>query len=310
MPKGVLFVWRHNGLKRLCYICYNGDMKYSIVQDIKVVLALLNIAPAALAEELGVSRIAISRILKGEVYPSDMFLESFYSYAYENPYRSIRLNDLKVQFARDEWDSILFHGARISLEGPIDLTHSRINIDAGQGFYLGETFEQASAYVFADRRSSVYLFDSKALHGLTVLELPVSIEWMLMIAFYRGQLGRFKDHPIVRSIVGQIENSDVVIAPIADNNMYDIINRFARGDLTDKQACSALSASHLGKQHVLKSKAAVEALVMVNRLYLCGLERRDIDEQRRKNAMTSHDKSKLAIETYRRQGNYIEEVLK
>ena len=92
--------------------------------------------------------------------------------------------------------------------------------------------------------------------------------------------------------------------------MYDIMTRFASGDITDEQAIHALSASHLGKQHVLKTIKACKSVKMIDRLYLSKKERMDIEKERKEAADISLDSANKAIESYRRIGNYIEEILK
>lgn len=284
-------------------------MKYDIITDIKTVLTLLDLSSSQLAEELGVARSTVIRILNKQTYPSDLFLESFYSYAYTNKHRQIRLNDLKIQFCKDKYDRILFHGAKDEIVMPIDLNHSRKQIDVGVGFYLGESYEQASSYIFANKKSCVYLFDSFYLDSLKVKEFSVSLEWMLMVCYYREQIDRFKNSKKVQNIIKEIEECDVIIAPIADNNMYELMGQFARGLITDEQAISALSASSLGKQHVIKSQRACYTISPVDRLYLCEAERRDIEKKQMMAAQLASDKYKLAIENNRRKGKYIEELL-
>ena len=88
------------------------------------------------------------------------------------------------------------------------------------------------------------------------------------------------------------------------------MTRFARGDITDTQTMFALKASHLGKQYVLKTKKACNAVEIVDQLYLCEQEKKDIEHQRREDAITSFSQSRDAIEKYRREGKYIEELLK
>ena len=297
-------------LKQLCCICYNVDMKYTIAEDIEAVCTLLSLTPSKLAEKLGVARSTVLRILKGETYPSDLFLASFYSFAYQNSMRSIHLNDLKIEFAVDLYDKVLFHGAKSGLEGDIDLYHSRNDIDVGVGFYLGESYDQASSYVFPYRSSSVYLFDAKELSKLKTMEFTVCLEWMLMVSYYRGYIQDYRECALLQQLIEEVEQADVVIAPIADNDMYETMSRFSRGEITDMQAISALSASHLGKQHVLKSERACHSVHIVDRLYLCVEERRDIERRRKEAAQVALDKSTLAIKNLRRQGKYIEEILK
>ena len=297
-------------LKQLCCICYNVVMKYNVSEDIKIVCKILDISYSKLADELNVARSTVNRIVNNEVYPSDMFLESFYAYAYSNPKHPIKLNRLKIQFAQDLYGDVLFHGARTSIDGEIDLLHLRKDIDIGAGFSLGESYEQASSYIFANNKSSIYIFRVDGLRNLKVKEIEVSLEWMLMVSYYRGQLEKYKNKDVVKKLINEIEQYDVIIAPIADNNMYDIMTRFANGDITDEQAINALSASHLGKQHVLKTSKACASIKMINRLYLSKKERADIEKERKEVAIIALDQAKQSIENYRRIGNYVEEILK
>ena len=283
-------------------------MEYGVIGDIKTVMTLLDLSPSGLAEELGVARSTVLRILNKQVRPSPAILERFYSFSYRNHYRPIKLNELKSQFASDEYGRILFHGAKEMISGDVDLLHSRTKIDLGKGFYLGETYAQASAYVYSVPSSSIYIFDSKKLSSLRCKEYDVGFEWMILVCHYRNRLQRFDASPMVKAIVEEAESYDVLIAPIADNNMYDILNRFADGELTDKQTMTALSASSLGKQHVLKTPLAVSAISVVDRLYLSIPEREEINEAMKQNALISSDKYRLAIESLRRKGKYIEEI--
>lgn len=285
-------------------------MKYDIINDIKVVAKILRLSYSEIAQELNVARSTVTRIVNGQTYPSNSFLEDFYSFAYKNKYHSIELNKLKIEYAKNIYKNLLFHGARKDIEGLIDMSHSQSDIDVGIGFYLGESYEQASSYVFANRQSSIYLFDTSELKNSKIVEFDISLEWILMISYYRGQLSRFEKSPVVQKIIKEVEQSDVVIAPIADNNMYEILNRFARGDITDMQARVALSASDLGKQHVLKSNLACQSVKIVGKLYLCKQEREDIEEIRKERADRVKKESQALIESLRRQGKYIEEILK
>lgn len=285
-------------------------MDYSIVTDIKSVCTLLEITPSALAERLGVARSTVARILNGSTTPGDLFLQRFYSFAYENSFRRIDLNQLKVQFALDAYPCLYFHGTRTDIEGNVDLSHSRKELDMGPGFYLGESYDQASSYVFAFPRSSIYLFSGLKLQGLKVVEYGVDLEWMLLVCFFRRRIDAYASSPLLQDYVQKAMQAEMIVAPIADNNMFETMNQFARGGITDRQAIAALSASSLGKQIVLKTDAACQRIEAVDRLYLSPEERRDIEIARASSAWTARDKAKLAIEKYRREGRYIEEILK
>lgn len=285
-------------------------MKYSVSSDIKTICAIKKRSVSSLSTDLGVARSTVIRLVNKETSPSDLFLESFYSYAYQSTEFGNRLNDFKIRYALEKHNNVYFHGARKEIDGKVDLLHSRDDVDMGPGFYLGESYEQASAYIFGNKKSSVYLFSLTDLKELTIKEFDISQEWMLAVCYYRGRLEEYQNHPIIKSIIKSIEDADIVIAPIADNNMYEIMNQFARGDITDKQATMALCASHLGKQHVIKSNKACQRLLMIDRLYLCTKERDDIEEVRRENAFNSTNEAQKIIQKHRRDGLYIEELLK
>ena len=67
---------------------------------------------------------------------------------------------------------------------------------------------------------------------------------MMTIAYYRGILDEYKDHPAVKALIEQSRNCDYIIAPIADNRMFQIINSFIAGDLTDEQCKHCLAATN------------------------------------------------------------------
>lgn len=55
-------------------------------------------------------------------------------------------------------------------------------------------------------------------------------------------------------LVEQIDEVDYIIAPIADNQMYDTLTAFSLKQITDEQCLRALSANNLGSQICSKHK--------------------------------------------------------
>ena len=87
----------------------------------------------------------------------------------------------------------------------------------------------------------------------------------MTIAYYRGTLDEYKDHPIVRSLIKQSRDCDYIIAPIADNRMFQIINSFIAGDLTDEQCKHCLAATNLGMQYIFISEKAASQAKLIER---------------------------------------------
>lgn len=93
--------------------------------------------------------------------------------------------------------------------------------------------------------------------NLKNLNFNLDQDCMLAIAYYRGKLNDYKNHPIISEIIKKIEDADYIYAPIADNRMYQIIEQFI-----DEQCKHCLAAINLGKQYVfLTEKAIIRGLL-------------------------------------------------
>lgn len=65
----------------------------------------------------------------------------------------------------------------------------------------------------------------------------------------------------------KLDGVDYVVAPIADNRMYQIIEDYIDGAITDAQCQHALAATDLGNQYVLKTQKAVSRLNILERRF-------------------------------------------
>ena len=141
------------------------------------------------------------------------------------------------------------------------------------------------------------------------MKYDVNREWMLTIAYFRGTLTKYQNHPIIKNLISKMENVDYVIAPIADNRMFRIIDSFISGEITDEQCKHCLAATNLGYQYVLLSEKAVSNLKLLERCYLSNEERNHYRKMRIEDNRISEDKVKLARIQYRGKGLYIDELL-
>lgn len=283
-------------------------MNYDFPEDLKSIRAIMNLSQIELAKQLGIDQPVISRYESGNVEPSSRTLENIYSYAFS---KNIRLNKLKEMLWREDFGAakkLLFHGAKSKIKGPIDIHHGRSNNDFGQGFYTGESYEQALSFVSGFENSSVYFlgFDDR---NLKCKKYEVNQDWMMTIAYYRGTLEDYKDHPIIQSLVAQSRDCDYIIAPIADNRMFQIINSFIDGDITDEQCKHCLAATNLGMQYIFVSEKAASQLELIERCYVPDNERAYYKNLRREDSKLGDDKVKLAKRQYRGQGRYIDDIL-
>lgn len=280
--------------------------EYTINEDLKLIKELLGISNDDLSKELEVDIKTIARWLSNNNDVSGKNMEKIYSYAYK---KGININLIKEMLNRDDnKELLLFHGAKKGLDGDIDIDKSDKNNDFGKGFYLSQSFEAAATYVAGFPNSSVYqiLFDNK---GLKYVTFHVTAEWMIAIAFYRGRIQEYADSKIVKKIVESINDADYIIAPIADNRMFSIINSFIDKEITDEQCKHCLSATNLGYQYVIKSPKAIKRLKIIEKCYLCSEEKNDYLEKRKDYTKLGDDKVKAARIKYRGIGKYIDELL-
>lgn len=282
---------------------------FALRDDMELVQDLLGMDSRALDAELGISRMTLNRWSKDPGQASSAKVEKFYSFAFN---RGLRLNDIHAQLFAEETRARglipLFHGSKTGIDGQLTLGRSRVDNDFGAGFYCGEDLSQAASFVARYPHPVCYFvaFDASGLRGQS---FQVNTEWMLAIALFRGRLTEFEQHPALREISQKVAAADYIVAPIADNRMFDIIDSFIAGEITDAQCEHSLSATSLGAQYVLRSDAALRKVVKMQPHYLCEPEKAANLAARHERTRIGADKVKAAKRQFRVQGHYIEELL-
>lgn len=285
--------------------------KFNIDTSLDMIEEVFDMSLEDLLEELVISEDDYNLLSSdSENIPKEIF-EKIYNYAYNNKLyiNDIRWLEEKEQLSRDE--ILLAHGSRENIRGEIRLDMSGDSNDFANGFYCGESLKQAGMFVSQEPNSSLYIisFNTQPVN-LIGYKFSVSTDWMLAVAYYRDTLGKYKDADRVREIIWDVENSDYIVAPIADNRMFQIIDAFTDGQITNLQCQYALATTNLGYQYVFKTQNAVGHLEILDHLYLCEVEknRYNIDSQEESN--TSLIKANLAKKKFKEAGVYIDELLK
>ena len=283
-------------------------MDYNFAKDLQAIRSVLDISQNELAKHLGVEQVTLSRSEQEQTRPSEELLMKVYTFAFD---KNIIINHLKEMLWTEEMEAshrLLFHGAKGEIKGKPDIQKSRLNNDFGQGFYTGENYEQAVSFVAGFEKSSVYFMDFNP-EGLDCKKYKVDRDWMMTIAYYRGRLQEYSDHPVIKALLDDSRACDYIVAPIADNRMFQIINSFIEGELTDEQCKHCLAATNLGMQYVFISDRAMRQVALLERCYLAGNERKHYMSIRSAEAKDGRDKVKLAKVKYRGKGRYIDEIL-
>ena len=281
-------------------ICVNCD--YRLKDDIDFLLEAENINMLEFSKGTRVSRTTLDEIMKKNNARGDV-CEKIYSFAYHQNYR---INSVKEELLKEKYPLVLFHGSKDGLT-EISENGSRNNCDFGNGFYLGETYNQALSFVCEKNNSSVYSFHC-SLDELKIKKFECDLEWMLALCYYRGTINNYKKSKIINKIVLEVESADVIIAPIADNKMFYVMAQFTEGEINADVALHSLSASKLGLQYVFKTKNSIQKLIPIEKYYICEKEREDCRNVLIARGFEIDTKLKLAKREFKN-GLFIEEIL-
>ena len=282
-----------------------------VTREITILCDVLNLTEKELGIELGVTYESINNWKHNRKAIDDSNIEKLYSFAYS---KDVKFNLIYEQLLIEEYSSnntiVLFHGAKKKFSLPINIyENSKVRNDFGIGFYLGSSFEQAANYISYLDCNKVYAFkfDTK---DLKIVRFDVNSDWMLAIAYYRGWIEEYENNTIIKQIVKSVEEADAIIAPIADNRMFDIISEFVEGTITDEQCKHALAATNLGYQYVLKSNKAIEQTKLLKEMYVCKKEKEHCTDERISLTNNGLQKVRMARIEYKNKGKYIEELFR
>ncbi|MBR5337845.1 MAG: DUF3990 domain-containing protein [Lachnospiraceae bacterium] len=276
---------------------------YRIREDIGFIIEAEGINKLELSEATKISRSTLDSIAKKGVATNEV-CEKLYSYIYEQNYR---LNSVKEELLKEKYGNVLFHGSKYGLS-EVTVSGSRNTCDFGNGFYLGQTYNQALSFVCEYDKSSVYSF-RYSINGSKIVEFDCSLDWMLAICYYRGTIKEYVENSMVKSIVNKIEDADLIVAPIADNKMFYVMSQFAEGEINADAALHSLSASGLGLQYIIKTEKALKKCIPIEKYYLSVPEREDCRKALIERGYEVDTKLKLAKREFKT-GLYIEELLK
>ena len=284
-----------------------GTLCYDLASDIQLILDVFDFTIDDLARILKVDVDSLLNVNNSE--PDAEVIDKVFNFAYTN---GVRINSIKWSEFQDTYSDskvkILSHGSRAGIWGDIRVDVSGESNDFSDGFYCGESLRQAGMFVSTEPTSSVYIigfYDG----GLNKVEFKLSTDWMLAVAYYRGRLDDYADHPRIKGIRELVDNCDYLVAPIADNKMFEIIDAFTNGEITDLQCQYALSATYLGNQYVMKTQKAADNCEQLGRLYLCPIEKSYYTHSAEVETNTSINKAIIAKRKYKERGHYISELL-
>ena len=153
---------------------------------------------------------------------------------------------------------ILFHVSNTIVKEPRVIESNRF-LDFGPGFYTTTNKDQAINFAqkVVTRRKGVptvniYELDENNIKGFKIKRFDgPNEEWLNFVSANRN--GEY-----------QGEQYDVIIGPVADDDVYRTLDVYASGILTKEQALEALKIKKLFNQYVFTSDAVLEFLKFIN----------------------------------------------
>lgn len=283
-----------------------------MVELIKKIRRYTRISQQELADYLGLTYTSINRWENGHAIPTKLAQDKLYEYCAINQiplmdfiYEKIKkaVEDTKVSEDR----VLLYHGSKRGLEGDI-APISRKHCDFGAGFYMGTQPEQALTLICDFPKSKFYLVSVKT-DDIRVTEIPADIEWAMLVAYHRGRMETIKGSTFYQKYRSISQQNDMIIGSIANDKMFQVLDDFFIGNITDAALVKSLAALQLGKQYVAITQKGCNAVRIEREIPVSYLEKKYLqvisEENRAKGVALANDICK----DNRRNGKYFDELL-
>lgn len=279
---------------------------------LKMIRESVRYSQIQMSKELNVSFATINRWENGHAIPNKLAQEKIYEFSKNH---SINLHDLIIKniinvssnIDLDDNRMILYHGSKSGIKGKI-APISRDKCDFGKGFYMGTLPEQPLTLIcdFEDSRFYIVSIDKSNLNSI---EIPTNIDWAMIIAFNRGRMNSIKNTKLYDKYDNYLKNKDLAIGYIANDRMFNVIDNFFEGYITDLALINSLSALELGKQYVMLTQRGCDNVKIEKEIELSWLERKCLKEVSAENRNKGVNFANEICKNYRREGRFFDEIL-
>lgn len=206
-------------------------------------------------------------------------------------------------------DIILYHGSRGGIEGKIQPI-SRERCDFGKGFYMGQSPEQVKGLIVDDAAPYFYTLNLKLseIPEHRILRLNDD-DWLHTVLACRKRVKEFSDLDIAKEALSRLKEYDLVIGPIADDQMNEAMKAFTNGALTDEGLKYCLQKVQYGDQYVALTDFACSKIEVISEQEMFDREIDDIRKYNKRKLEESRNTVDVAIRQYRRVGNFLDEII-
>lgn len=275
---------------------------------IKKIRQVANMNQEQFAKAIGTTAITINRWENGKTTPNKMAQKQLYEFCKEQKIDLVGMIISRKSPADHDNRVVLYHGSKKGIQGDI-APISREQCDFGKGFYMGTNPLQPLTLVCAEEKPRFYTVELD-LTGLKVLHVDISLDWAMLIAYFRKEMESARGTEIYEHYANFAKGYDVIVGYIANDRMYVELTRFFNRTLTDTALIHCLSALDLGMQYVAVTEKACKQINILNEEELSTLELlalRDMSAARRRAGVALADEIEVK---YRREGRFFDEILK
>jgi len=151
----------------------------------------------------------------------------------------------------------LFHASNIEIKQPKIINRFK-TLDFGTGFYTTSNKEQAEIFankVYGRRKKegfptvNIYEFNDKALELNTLIFDSPSEKWLDFVVYNR-KFGRKEDY-------------DLIIGPVANDDVFSVIALYESGNLTKNEAIERFKVKSLYNQYLFCNEKALSNLTFM-----------------------------------------------
>lgn len=148
---------------------------------------------------------------------------------------------------------ILYHGSTVIVKNP-SLRQGRPNTDFGKGFYTTIDFEQAARWAQIRRERAG---GGNAVVSVYTVDNDFLMQPDLKIMRYNGPTKEWLDFVVANRRFAPTHDYDVVLGPVANDNLYATISLYENGELSADAAIIQLKTHVLYNQVSFHTQTAI-----------------------------------------------------
>lgn len=275
---------------------------------VKYIREKTSLTQEELANILGTTSVTVSRWENGKTVPNLVSQKLLFDICEKENIDMQTFLTKKYRAANTNGKLILYHGSRTGIKGEI-APISRSKCDFGKGFYMGTDPLQPLTLICTEEKPFFYVVELDT-DNIKILDSGTDLDWAMMIAYHRRAMEDFKNSAIYNKFEHISDGYDIITGYIANDKMYDVLQSFFRGEITDVALIKCLSVLDLGKQFVAVTQKGCNSIKILKETKLSYFEQlclQKISRIRRQEAIELTEQTKR---DYRREGKYFDEILK